>query len=196
MVGEILPLFLIIMGALETEYNLAMDKPLRILNIFNEFFGEDRVDMQGFPTLEEVEEKLPKGVKATRISNFISAYYTAPNDKFILVHFPHVTITNEYDKSIEANEFYVKVVFDLEGKMTGRFALNRAEYPLLHFRWNYMHSHVCDIPTWNFQEFQTPCTGSGPINRTMCSLAIDFDEDLWRLFCLELDRMNVILPSC
>ena len=191
MVGEILPLFLIIMGALETEYNLAMDKPLRILNIFNEFFGEDRVDMQGFPTLEEVEEKLPKDSKASRISNFIASY-TAPNNKFILVHFPHVTITNEYDKSIEANELYAKVVFDLQGKIMGKFTLNRAEYPLLHFRRNYMHSHICNIPTWNFQEFQTPCTGSGPINRTICSLAVDFNEDLWRLFCLELDKFMCV----
>jgi hypothetical protein len=51
-----------------------------------------------------------------------------------------------------------------------------------------MHSHVSNIPVYNFEDFQIPCTGTGPINNTICSLARDFDADLWRLFCLELDR--------
>lgn len=191
MVGEILPLFLIIMGVLETNYNQVMDKPLRVLSIFNEFFGEDRVDMQGFPTLEEVESSLPKTSSSSRITNFITSKISDGRG-FILVHFPHVRITNEYDRFVDANEFYAKVIFDLEGKIIGKFLLNRADYSTLHFRNDYMHSHICNIPKWDFEEFQTPCTGTGPINRTICSLAREFDEDLWRLFCLELDKFMCV----
>ena len=30
-----------------------MEKPLQVLNIFNDLFGEERVDMQGYSSLEE-----------------------------------------------------------------------------------------------------------------------------------------------
>ena len=51
-----------------------------------------------------------------------------------------------------------------------------------------MHSHISSIPFGNFTFFQSPCTGSGPINNTICSLSRDFDANLWRLFCLELSK--------
>ena len=35
---------------------------------------------------------------------------------------------------------------------------------------------------------QTPCTGRGPINSTLSTLAIGYDEAIWQLLCLELDR--------
>lgn len=38
---------------IEELYNSIMEKPLRILDIFNNFFGEKKVDMQGCPTMEE-----------------------------------------------------------------------------------------------------------------------------------------------
>lgn len=170
----------------EEIYNIEMQKPLQILDIFNEFFGEDRVDMQGFPTLSEVESAFPKGTSAAaRIKEFI---HSNTGNPFILVHFPQVTVTNENDRSTNIRHLYAKVSFGIDGKMNGRFALNRAEYTMLHISNDYMHSHVSSIPFGNFENFQTPCTGSGPINNTICSLARDFDADLWRLFCLELDR--------
>lgn len=175
------------MGVLEQAYKTAMDKPLRVLDIFNEFFGESRVDMQGFPTLADVESVLPNTSSTAEIKEFIIRK-TNRDKGFILVHFPHVRITNEFDKYTDANHLYAKVTIDVDGKIQGRFSLNRAEYTVIHFTNDYMHSHISSIPTHNLTEFQTPCTGSGPINNTICSLARDFDEDLWRLFCLELDR--------
>ena len=44
-----------------------MEKPLRILEIFNDFFGEDRVDMQGFPTYSEVASALPERSSLTAV---------------------------------------------------------------------------------------------------------------------------------
>ena len=38
---------------IEELYNTIMEKPLRILEIFNDFFGEDRVDMQGYWSLDK-----------------------------------------------------------------------------------------------------------------------------------------------
>lgn len=176
------------MGVLEQSYNTAMDKPLRILNIFNEFFGESRVDMQGFPTLADVESVLSENTSAADIQTYIINNPTSRGIGFILVHWPHVRVTNEFDRYTDMNHLYAKVDIGINGKIQGRFSLNRSEYSTLHFVNGYMHSHVSQIPTYNFQEFQIPCTGSGPINNTICSLVRDFDEDLWRLFCLELDR--------
>lgn len=167
---------------LQRIYNQSIEKPLQVLTIFNEFFGEDRVDLQGIPALSDI----PDNEKYTnRIDSYIRR--NTPNI-FILVHFPRVKVTNEYDKYTYINHLYAKVPIDLEGKLTSKFSLNRAEYTVVHFTNNYMHSHISCIPIDDFTQFQTPCTGRGPINNTICSLIHGFDEDLWRLFCLELDK--------
>lgn len=165
---------------LQQRYNNKVARPLQVLAIFNDFFGEDKVDMQGLPSFEEVEEHWNMGDYRWLDRN--------ATDIFILVHFPRVKVTNEYDKFTYINHLYAKVDIDIEGKLRHRFTLNRSEYTVQHFINNYMHSHICSIPTDNFEVFQIPCTGRGPINNTICSLLHDFDEDLWRLFCLELDK--------
>lgn len=177
------------MGALETTYRNAIEKPLRILEIFNDFFGEDMVDMQGYPTLAQVEAQLPDNASTSVVSRFITTWQENLDTKFfILVHFPHVRITNEHDRFVDINHLYAKVSFDIKGTMWGRFQLNRSDYTLLHLSNDYMHSHVSSIPLYHLSEFQTPCTGTGPINNTIASLSRDFDENLWQLFCLELER--------
>lgn len=167
---------------LQQVYNHSIEKPLQVLSIFNEFFGEDKVDLQGIPALSDV----PTRYKDTE---HLASYIIANTpDIFILVHFPRVKVTNEYDKFTYVNHLYAKVSIDINGRLKYKFSLNRAEYTVKHFTNNYMHSHICCIPIDDFTEFQTPCTGSGPINNTICSLIHSYDEDLWRLFCLELDK--------
>lgn len=107
---------------------------------------------------------------------------------FILVHFPHVRITNEHDRYVDINHLWAKVKVKSDGTMSDRFTLNRSEYQAVHFMSAYLHSHVFNIPKRNLTEFQTPCTGYGPINSTMSSLSREFDSDLWQLFCLELSK--------
>ena len=107
---------------------------------------------------------------------------------FILVHFPHVRITNEYNRFVDINHLYAKVGVLHNGSINGYFSLNRAEYTYLHISSGYMHSHVSTIPTSDLTEFQTPCTGTGPINDTISNLSNEFDSDIWRLFCLELSK--------
>ena len=206
-------------------YSLLMDKPNQVLAIFNDFFGEDKVDMQGFMSVDELKSWL----SVTPISAYTSrevlgmsmgdynTYSSQPltnlrggvldlvlnqlcseivdtigdikfSSGFILVHFPHVRITNEYNRFVDINHLYAKVGVLHNGSMNGYFSLNRAEYTYLHISSGYMHSHVSTIPTSDFTKFQTPCTGTGPINDTISNLSNEFDSDIWRLFCLELSK--------
>lgn len=208
-------------------YNSLMDKPLRVLGIFNDFFGEDKVDMQGYWNLDKLKSwmnieplytYIPNGDIVSMDSNDWSMYKTRaitdlPGDQvekvvnvltdnrvkerignakfngiFILVHFPHVRVTNEHDRFVDINHLWAKVKVMYNGTLNGGFALNRSEYTLLHIRSDYMHSHVRHIPINGFTKFQNPCTGSGPINGTISALNRDYDEDMWNMFCLELSK--------
>jgi len=216
----------LIESKIEELHSLLMDKPNQVLAIFNDFFGEDKVDMQGFMSVD----KLKSWLDVTPISEYASQellgmsrenYNTYRGQSltdlrgkvldlvlnqlcsgwivnnigqkkfgsgFILVHFPHVRITNEYNRFVDINHLYAKVKVLHNGSMNGYFALNRAEYTYLHVSNGYMHSHVSSIPTSDFTQFQTPCTGTGPINDTMSNLSREFDSDIWKLFCLELSK--------
>lgn len=212
---------------IEELYNSLMDKPLRVLGIFNDFFGEDKVDMQGYWSLdkfkswmniEPLSTYIPDGNIVSMSSNDWSMYETLSitdlpgnqvekvvnaltnttvkerignakfNGIFILVHFPHVRVTNEHDRFVDINHLWAKVKVMYNGTLNGGFTLNRSEYTLLHIRSNYMHSHVSSIPIHDFTQFQNPCTGSGPINGTIGTLNLDYDEDMWNMFCLELSK--------
>ena len=212
---------------IEELYNSLMDKPLRVLGIFNDFFGEDKVDMQGYwgldkfkswMNIEPLSTYIPDGNIVSMSRNDWSMYETQaitdlPGDQvekvvnvltdnrvkerignakfngiFILVHFPHVRVTNEHDRFVDINHLWAKVKVMYNGTLNGGFTLNRSEYTLLHIRSNYMHSHIRSIPTNDFTKFQNPCTGSGPINGTISALNRDYDEDMWNMFCLELSK--------
>ena len=212
---------------IEELYNSLMEKPLRVLSIFNDFFGEDKVDMQGYWSLDKFKSWMNIEPLSTYIpnSNIVSMnindwsmYKTWSitdlpgdqvekvvnvltnitvkerignakfNDIFILVHFPHVRVTNEHDRFVDINHLWAKVKVSYNGTLNGEFTLNRSEYTLLHIRSHYMHSHVNSIPIGDFTQFQNPCTGSGPINGTISALNRDYDEDMWNMFCLELSK--------
>ena len=212
---------------IEELYNSLMDKPFRVLSIFNDFFGEDKVDMQGYLSLDEFKSwmnieplstYIPNSNIVSMDNNDWSMYRTQtitdlPEDQvekvvngltniavkeiignvvfdeiFILVHFPHVRVTNEHNRFVDINHLWAKIKVMWDGTMSGRFTLNRSEYTLLHFRSHYLHSHINSIPKADFTQFQNPCTGSGPINGTISTLNRDYDEDMWNMFCLELSK--------
>lgn len=110
------------------------------------------------------------------------------NNIKIIIHFPSVRITNEYDEYIDIKHLWVKVKLNSEGLLKGTFLLNRSEYTNIEMQKDYMHSHIANIPFGHFSKFQTPCLGNGPIQNTCCSLNSSFDIDLWKLFCFELDK--------
>ena len=217
-------------------YDSIREKPNQILQFFQDFFGEGRVEMQGFLTEDELYTYLSETPLGTLMEwsnivdssayqnmnkedrDIINLFWTAEgantetvvsdsalakyffpiikekiansrfNDLFILIYFPTVRITNEYDKYVDIRDLWLKVPFNWQGKGKGYFGVNRSNYPLNQFQYGYMHSHVASIPRGNFENFQTPCTGRGPINSTLSTLAIGYDEAIWQLLCLELDR--------
>lgn len=119
--------------------------------------------------------------------SLINSISSAFKGGFILVYFPTVRVTNEHGRFVDITKLFAKVKLTPDGQMDGKFGLNRAEYPILHLKGSYMHSHIPSIPTDNFTKFLNPCLGSGPIQNTISSLNRDFDEDLWNLFCFELE---------
>ena len=163
---------------IEELYNSLMDKPFRVLSIFNDFFGEDKVDMQGYWSLDKFKSwmniellstYIPDGNIVSMSRDDWSMYKTwtitdLPGDQvekvvngltnitvkeiignvvfgeiFILVHFPHVRVTNEHDRFVDINHLWAKVKVMYNGTLNGGFTLNRSEYTLLHIRSNYMH---------------------------------------------------------
>ena len=216
----------LIESKIEELYSLLMDKPNQVLAIFNDFFGEDKVDMQGFMSADKFKSWLDvtpiyeyasrellgmsredydtyrgqsltdlRGEVLDLVLNRLCSEQMVDiigqnkfSSGFILVHFPHVRITNEYDRFVNINHLYAKVRILHNGSMDGYFALNRSEYTYLHISNGYMHSHVSSIPTGDFTQFQIPCVGTGPIRDTMFNLENEFDPAIWRLFCLELSK--------
>jgi hypothetical protein len=173
-------------------YDRLIEKPLEVFRIFCEFYGEELVDIQMKPDREEYATYFANGYET---DNLMQSYEdgtilgSSDLNAFILVRFPKVTITNEYDQSIDIWELYAKVKVNALGRLVGAFTLNRAEYDVPQMNSNYMHSHVSDIPTYDFKEFQNPCLGEGPIRDTILTLRTeDFDELRWQLFCFELSK--------
>lgn len=102
----------------------------------------------------------------------------------IIIRFPHVTVTNENDKSIDITELYAKVTIRNDGKLFENFTLMRTEYTVTQWLSGYSHSHM---PSTEFI-WQSPCLGSGPIRNTQHNLKNSFNYDLWGLFCYELSK--------
>lgn len=172
-------------------YNSIIEKPNILYGIFCDFFGEEFVDMQGCPTLEEYINWVSIGRTEESIKGTdIIVPGSLLSNIFILVRFPEVRVTNENDRFIDIWELYAKVPITFDGKIRSNgFLLNRAEYDMFQFKNNYLHSHISSIPTNDFTSFQTPCLGRGPIRATITTLATEeFDELRWQLFCLELSK--------
>lgn len=174
-------------------YDRLIEKPMEVFRIFCDFYGEELVDIQIKPDREEYTTYFANGYATDTLMQLYedgTILGTNNLNANILVRFPKVTITNEYDQSIDIWELYAKVRVSALGKMMGAFTLNRAEYDVAQMNSDYMHSHVSDIPTYDFKEFQNPCLGEGPIRDTILTLrtADEFDELRWQLFCFELSK--------
>ena len=159
----------------EEFYNSTFKRVFEVRDIFNDFFGEERVDLHGIPSLESLKESADE------------VPYINSGELFILVYWDKVRITNENDRYIDIQDLYAKLLVNLDGSLRNTFRLNRTTYTDLQYRSNYMHSHISDISE-DSQNFGSPCFGNGPIISTMACLNDSFDEMTWRLFCLELDK--------
>jgi len=111
---------------------------------------------------------------------------------YIIIRFPKVKVTNEYDKSIDISELYVRVTITFYGRMVCRFEMTRAEYTVIQWISDYAHSHLPGIERNNPERFRPPCTGSGPINRTIGTLQTIYDLNIWGLFTFELSKFVTV----
>ena len=169
-----------------------MKNILRIYDVFKDFFGEEKVDLRIVePPMDDFgkllsEESIKEGVTE------ITRYWDTMIHPYILVYFPRVKVTNEHGNFVYITELYVKVTLAAPG-LLGSIGMNRAEYTIDQFYSDYMHSHICGIPTGNFERFETPCLGAGPIQGTsyMLRSKVCTNEE-WMLFCYELSKFVTV----
>lgn len=199
-------------------YQQLFEKPLSIYEIFKGFFGEDFVDIQTHQgreltsfkeylcakicdetsfSNEAIEEICNQSFEVTE-EQLTDLENTVKDKRFIIyVWWPRVTVTNEYNKSVNIQDLYAKIEIQNDGTIPYKcngFRLNRATYTREQFMRGYMHSHINIIPKNNFTQFQIPCLGRGPIISTIGTLKNDYDEATWMLFCQELS-MYVTVES-
>lgn len=110
----------------------------------------------------------------------------------IIVHFPNVRVTNEYDKFIDIQDLYAKVLIDHDGKLVERFKMTRTTYPFTHFKSGYAHSHLPVFNSTSIANWEYPCTGTGPIVDTQNTLRRNCDINIWGLFAFELSKYVTI----
>lgn len=181
----------------------AFKEVYQVYKVFQNFFGEDSVDLQNLPDdsqildafnsfdIEESEYEHNYNIPDDRLADLIR--YLGYARPFILVYWPRVRVTNENDKSIIIQDLYAKIELDAKVYIPTEdrgFTLNRATYSMEQWVCNYLHSHISSIPKHCLDQFQTPCLGTGPIIQTINSLRANisegFDETKWMLFCHEL----------
>lgn len=153
-----------------------------IYNVFKEYYGEDKTDLQ-----------------------------TVESNYNILVHWPEVTVANEYNESIVIWHLYSKIIINPSGKLLSQPAFNRTEYNEMQWYSDYAHSHLPGINKVDIRSWRTSCLGEGPINNTIAKLRASTwteyvygdgdniehnysgttmytDMQVWQLFCWELDK--------
>lgn len=168
---------------------------------FNRYFGSERVDI----TADAFKEKslllkllkmYEDNVEDISINEFldrvfeglISARVGIFQNLSIYVHWPSVTVTNERNQSVIVRDLYAMIPICPDGRLYERFTLSRATYPYDQYVSGYMHSHIAGINR-DPSIFMRPCLGSGPLIRTQDTLNSYYGhDDLWDLFCVELDR--------
>ena len=167
-----------------------------VYDIFKNFFGEEYVDLQDLPTNTELELYLDaRGLKSLTGDTYLinDEAFTVILGNFtpnIIVWWPEVTVTNEYDRSVLIKDLFAKIPVTLEGRMpvvSDGFRLTRSTYNQKQWMRGYCHSHI--VPFTNkgaAPGFSKPCLGRGPIKQTITSLKTVNDTVTWMTFCQEL----------
>ena len=106
----------------------------------------------------------------------------------IIIRFNDVIVSNGKGDKALIQEIYVKVPLIYNGSMYSGMQWLRTTYSYYHWQNNYAHSHLGRISNSQAPTWKAPCTGTGPINLTMDSLRMHPTEDLWALFCYELEE--------
>lgn len=128
-----------------------------IKEVFESFFGEERVDVQTFGGHNEIK---------------------------VLIHYPELEITDSNDNKITVYDLFAMYLFDSEGKLIGGMKIKKTTFTPPQLSHRYIHSHT---PTLGYEEWKVPCYGQGPIKNTIRSCNVEFDRDLLTKLCWETD---------
>lgn len=157
----------------------------KIKEILDDYFGEEYVSI---PVLEEdSDEYFPKIIRNcnyTTVEEILKGFIRVFD---VIIHYPKVTVTNEYNNSADITDVYIKLKINILGQLETTFTLLRTSYTSDQLNVGYCHSHIPRINPNNIFTWHTPCLGSGPIKNTIASLIKEYDEELWKLFCVELN---------
>lgn len=135
-----------------------------------------------------MEEQDPVSILHNIFIEFFGEENVDFQEQTILIHFPKVKVTNENNRSVDITHLWVRVKYSLDGTINGGFQMMRSEFTDVQFACGYSHSHINVVSAHNFNNWATPCLGSGPMRNTISSLSTQFSEDIWKLFCLELSK--------
>lgn len=151
-----------------------------IYDIFNNYYGESSIDIQQYNN-SNFGYVIQRWVE---LDNFIGWV--------IMIHWNEVQVTNEKDESITIWNLYGIVFVNNDGTLFEKPVFNRSTYNIEQYTSGYVHSHLYSRDFTSeraCKEFLVPCFGQGPINSTMESLRHTYDENIWRMFVWELDKM-------
>lgn len=174
---------------IRNKYYTPTEEALKVYEIFKSFFGETKVDFQVDKDFKDAVETLIAEDENLEDTLNLPLLPLCEFSYIILVHFPKVTITNEKDNNVDIHDLYVKVPLDYTGKQAKRFEMIVTTFTKVLYESNYTHSHLpSDSLSHGKAYFQRPCLGEGPIGDTCSILRNENNENIWRLFCVELAR--------
>lgn len=169
----------------------------KVLQVFTEYFSEDLVDSD-LISCEEIVRKLNEIIledtyKSEGLLWLITMCNSVVSSQLnVIVRFPHVTVTNEHNNSIDITELYAKVSIDCNFYEPIALGMMRTEYSLEQWTSGYSHSHISGLCS-NRLDWKSPCLGSGPLvgtrdKVTISNITIDEKLEYLGLFCYELDK--------
>lgn len=174
---------------IRNKYYTPTEEALKVYEIFKSFFGETKVDFQIDKEFKDAVETLIAEDENLKDTLNLPLLPLCESSYIILVHFPKVTITNEKDNSVDIHDLYVKVPLDYTGKQAKKFEMIVTTFTKVLYESNYTHSHLpLNSLSYGKAHFRRPCLGKGPIRYTCSILINENDENIWRLFCVELAR--------
>lgn len=149
----------------------------KIYDIFEEYYGEDRVDIQ-YINQEALDQIIPLS----------SLLYPEKVSIFnIIVYFPEIIITNDYKETHTIYDTYCKISVSADGSYK-EFKIARATLDKQEYLTGYVHSHATTssrLVTGVWRDF---CFGSSIICDTLRKVSLN-NLDSWSLFCLQLDEL-------
>lgn len=171
---------------LENEVYFESTKYIRkVKEILDDYFGEEYVSI---PILEEdSDEYFPKIIKDFNYKTAEEILREFIRVFDVIIYYPKVTVTNEYNHKIDITDVYIRLKINILGQLEATFNLLRTSYTSEQLEAGYCHSHVRRIDSNSLFTWSNPCLGNGPIKNTILSLTRAFDEELWKLFCVELN---------